>query len=224
MKKINGSHSLSDKETKPEIIYVFDALCGWCYGFSPVITRLFEEFSPHVDFLVLSGGMIKDKDIGPIKRFSFFIRKNIEKVENTTGIKFGENFIRENLNKGDGIFTSITPAKALAAFRLINPNGMIPFSCAIQKAIYYDGIRINEPEAYAKYAMEQGVDSSIFLGKMQSTEVSQIIENEFKMVAGMGVKSYPALVLHKAGEQKILVKGYKSFTDAYKLLNQALQA
>ncbi|WP_315819016.1 hypothetical protein [Paraflavitalea speifideaquila] len=40
------------------IYYCYDAYCGWCYGFSPVIKRIAEEYKDRVSFEVLSGGMI----------------------------------------------------------------------------------------------------------------------------------------------------------------------
>ena len=41
-----------------EVIYVFDAYCGWCYAFSGIMRRLYDKHKTSVDFTVLSGGMI----------------------------------------------------------------------------------------------------------------------------------------------------------------------
>lgn len=29
---------------QPIVYYVFDPLCGWCYGFSPIITKAYDTF------------------------------------------------------------------------------------------------------------------------------------------------------------------------------------
>lgn len=42
----------------PILIYCYDAYCGWCYGFSPVMKKIFEEYSGTMTFEVLSGGMV----------------------------------------------------------------------------------------------------------------------------------------------------------------------
>ena len=42
----------------PVVIYCYDAYCGWCYGFSPVIKQIAEEYKDQFDIEVLSGGMI----------------------------------------------------------------------------------------------------------------------------------------------------------------------
>jgi len=41
---------------KVKLIYYFDALCGWCFGFSPVISQLEKEFEDRLNFEVISGG------------------------------------------------------------------------------------------------------------------------------------------------------------------------
>jgi protein-disulfide isomerase-like protein with CxxC motif len=39
---------------KPKIIYCYDAYCGWCYGFSPVIQQIWQTHKDQFDFETLS--------------------------------------------------------------------------------------------------------------------------------------------------------------------------
>lgn len=41
--------------TKPLILYVYDAMCGWCYGFGPVVKKAAEVFADDFDFVAASG-------------------------------------------------------------------------------------------------------------------------------------------------------------------------
>ncbi len=34
-----------------DLVYVYDALCGWCYGFAPVIKAFAERYAEEVWFL-----------------------------------------------------------------------------------------------------------------------------------------------------------------------------
>ena len=43
---------------KPLLIYCYDAYCGWCYGFSPVISAIADAYKDKLEVEVLSGGMI----------------------------------------------------------------------------------------------------------------------------------------------------------------------
>src|SRR4051812_21753261 len=75
------------------LYYCYDAYCGWCYGFSPVISRIAEEYKDRLTFEVLSGGMIRHETpqhFGPIARY---VQTAYTRVEELTGIKFGEDFL-----------------------------------------------------------------------------------------------------------------------------------
>jgi len=42
----------------PTLIYCYDAYCGWCYGFSPVIKKIAEDYKDIFDIGVFCGGMM----------------------------------------------------------------------------------------------------------------------------------------------------------------------
>jgi hypothetical protein len=67
-----------------KIIYIYDALCGWCYGFSPVMQQLQEKYAGKLEFEVLSGGMIMGLRAGPIGEVAAYIEKAYPDVESET--------------------------------------------------------------------------------------------------------------------------------------------
>ena len=218
MAKLNGT-AIPEKE-KPEIIYVFDPLCGWCYGFSPVITRIKSEMKSNADFIVLSGGMVREAS--PIGEIAGYIKNAYKVVEDTTGVKFGEKFITDILEKGDAVFTSMPPAKALAVLRIYKPGECIEIAARLQKAIYHDGINVDDYAAYSEIAKEFGMEPDDFLSQVNSAEIAEIVENEFKMVAGLGVNGYPSVLLRKGKETHILSRGYKDFDSLYKTVKESV--
>jgi putative protein-disulfide isomerase len=68
-----GTNTMSAQE-RPEIIYVFDPLCGWCYGFSPVIKQAYDTYKDKADFKVITGGMIIGDQISPIGKMAEPVR------------------------------------------------------------------------------------------------------------------------------------------------------
>lgn len=218
MAKLNGK-SIPEKE-KPEILYVFDPLCGWCYGFSPVITRLKTELSSDVDFLVLSGGMVRDAS--PIGEMANYIKTAYKVVEDTTGVKFGDKFLNDILENGEAIFSSVPPAKALAVLRIHKPGDCIEIAARLQNAIYHDGIQVDDFFAYSQIAKEFGMDPDEFLLQVKSAEIAEIVENEFKMVAGLGVNGYPSVLLRKGKETQVLSRGYKDYDSLYKVVKESI--
>ena len=75
--------------TKFRIIYVYDALCGWCYGFSPVMRRLHDTYADAFDFEVLSGGMMTGTRVRPVAESMSYIQQAYKVVEEHTGVRFG---------------------------------------------------------------------------------------------------------------------------------------
>ncbi len=218
MAKLNGT-AIPEKE-KPEIIYVFDPLCGWCYGFSPVITRLKSEMKSNAVFLVLSGGMVREAS--PIGEIAGYIKNAYKVVEDTTGVKFGEKFLTDILEKGDAVFTSVPPAKALAVLRIHKPGECVEIAARLQKAIYHDGINVDDYVAYSEIAREFGMEPDDFLSQVNSEEIAEIVQNEFKMVAGLGVNGYPSVLLRKGKQTHVLSRGYKDFESLYKIVKESI--
>lgn len=48
---------------KLTLLYIQDALCGWCYGMSPVMQQLYKEHQQDYNFVVLSGGMVRGSNV-----------------------------------------------------------------------------------------------------------------------------------------------------------------
>ena len=76
---------------QPTIYYCYDAYCGWCYGFSPVIKKISEEWKHRMGFEVLSGGMIPKEAARPVSSIAGYISEAYKTVEERTGIRFGED-------------------------------------------------------------------------------------------------------------------------------------
>jgi putative protein-disulfide isomerase len=73
---------------KPKIIYCYDAYCGWCYGFSPVIKELWLKYREQFDFETISGGMIPVEATKHIGTIASYIQGAYQTVEQTTGVTF----------------------------------------------------------------------------------------------------------------------------------------
>ena len=102
---------------KPTLLYVYDPLCGWCYGFSPVMQRLHETFHEQIQFEVLSGGMVLGDRAGPIGQVAPYISWAYKHVEERCGVKFGADFLEGVLKPGTAIFSSEKPCTALTVFK-----------------------------------------------------------------------------------------------------------
>ena len=194
---------------KFSIIYVYDALCGWCYGFSPVIKKVFEKYQTQFNFEVISGGMILGEREGPIGEVAAYIKDAYKTVENTTGVKFGEIFVNEVLEDGKLYFSSEKPSIALSVFKTIYPQKAIPFAHDLQSAIYYDGLDLSKDESYIVLAEKYQINGHEFIEKLNAEEFKQAAYYDFALAKQLQVTGYPA-VLIKTGESNfyMIAKGY----------------
>lgn len=190
-----------------KIIYAYDALCGWCYGFSPVIEQLAADH-PEVEFEVLSGGMVTGSRIGPIGTVAPYIKWAYKDVENATGVKFGEAFLKGVLEDGKAIFSSLKPGYALTVAKQLAPEKALAFAARLQKAVYFDGILPDHYASYGPLAADFGFDPAQFVEQMQDAAIQRKTEEEFARVANLGVRGFPTVFAAKEGKMTLIAHGF----------------
>lgn len=203
---------------KPRLIYVFDALCGWCYGFSPVIMAVFENFSDRLVPEVISGGLILGNRVGPVGVVGSFIETAYKTVEETTGITFGEPFLK-NVERGELILDSEKPAIGLAVLRSYDPAKVLQFAHEIQNAIKFDGKNPNEDELYRYIAVNHGYDPDEVSHKLKEEDYKQMAYYDFALAKQLKITSYPAALVQTDELKFFLVA--RGFTD-YDTLNRRI--
>lgn len=204
-----------------KIVYVYDVLCGWCYGFSPVICEFHEKYKDRVGFEVISGGMITGDRIGPIGEVASYINRAYKDVEISTGVRFGQGFLDKTLKEGEAIFTSIPPAIALSVFKSSEQRNSVQFAAALQKAIYFDGIEPENEDAYIQIASDFGLEAATFKAKMKDSFYREKAETDFRTSADLGVTGFPTVFTEKNGTYHKIANGYMPFDSLERnFLNQ----
>lgn len=193
---------------KLKLIYVYDALCGWCFGFSPIMSAFAEKHEADIEVQVVSGGMIRGERIGPIGEVAAYIKDAYKTVEDSTGVKFGKPFLEDVLEEGSTIFTSIPASVALSVFKTIKPEESLAYAADLQKAIYVDGITPEDFEAYATRAAKYGIDPAKFVEMMQQDTFIAMTEEDFALAQQMGVNGFPTIILHNGEKAVMMARGY----------------
>jgi putative protein-disulfide isomerase len=195
------------------LIYIYDALCGWCYGFSPVMQQLHEKYASHLAFEVMSGGMMMGLRAGPIGEVAPYIEKAYPDVERATGVRFGEDFLDKILRPGTAVLSSEMPGIALSVFRKHLPESALQFAHEIQNALYLNGLELNLPENYVLLAEKFGLSGADFVREMQREESRYEALTEFQTVANWGINGYPTVLLKPAHDHQyyMVARGYTPF-------------
>jgi len=213
----------SSKEMKKvKIIYVYDAICGWCFGFSPTMAKLQTHYQDKIDFEIVSGGLRIGSNVGTINETGAYVKSAYKTVENTCGVKFGDAFINGTLQKGTMVLNSLPPAIALCIMKEKYPEKSFEFAGLLHKMIYVDGIEPENYEAYGTYASTFGYDKTEFNQKMKDSTYIKKAYKDFEYAQQLGANSFPTVLLEKDGKIETIINGFATFDRAKKLIDSKL--
>lgn len=204
---------------KPKVIYVYDPMCGWCYGFSPVIKDVENELKGNFDFEILSGGMVIGDREGPIGDFADYILSAYKRVESTTGIKFGEPYL-ELLKKKEYFTSSLKPSIALSYVKEIKPEIAISFAHDMQRLFYFDGKLLHLIESYLPLIEKYTLDKEAFFNALSSDEFKNKAFSDFNTSRQLGVSGFPTVLVLKNGKYQVISSGYTSKKELIKALER----
>jgi putative protein-disulfide isomerase len=209
------------------VVYCYDAYCGWCYGFSPVIRRLAEEFSKKVFFEVLSGGMILNKKPISIAHSAAYIRGAYKTVEEYTGIQFGEDYLWHiyHPDQSDWFPDSEKPAIALCIFKELHPHEQVFFAADLQYALHYEGRDLCDDEAYRSLLEKYQILPDLFYKKLHSEVFKKKAHEEFGLLRKLGITGYPTVLVQESEVRfHLLSRGYTAYDILHSRLNALLES
>lgn len=186
-----------DMNRDQELIYVWDAYCGWCYGFSKTIRTLHENH-PELPLTVISGGLFVGERSLPLGSFPHITEAN-KRISQLTGAEFGTAY-EELLREGSFILDSESAAIGFHALRSQAPERAIYLASAMQHAFYYDGLSLSDPATYRTLAMDNHIDPAAVLALLDDPAAIAEARADFITANQLGVRSYPTLLFRRGNE------------------------
>ncbi|EHS50181.1 hypothetical protein PDO_2652 [Rhizobium sp. PDO1-076] len=201
------------------VTYLFDPLCGWCYGASPLLAQL--AALPNLIVTLAPTGLFSGTGARAVDgHFANFAWSNDVRIASLTGQRFTEDY-RVKVLGGGGLLNSGPATLAVTAVSLTEPSREIDALRLIQEARYVAGLDVtNLPELRdilegaglsAAAARLAAPDAELLAANRKRVDQAQLLMQEFE--AG-GV---PALVVDD-GQRTELVKAHKLFGNADDLI------
>lgn len=205
---------------KPVLIYCYDAWCGWCYGFSKVITAVADRFAGVLNVEVLSGGMILPEKPVHIGATAAYIAKAYKNVENLANVQFGEDYLWHvfNPDESDWYPNSEKPAIALCIFKEYYPGRALEFAADLQYALHNEGRDLTDNEAYRHLIEKYQIEPDEFYEKLASEKYKEMAYYEFSLVQQLQVNAFP-VVLIQTGDLKFYMVA-RGYTDQETLIQR----
>ncbi|MEU1344741.1 DsbA family protein [Streptomyces sp. NPDC005827] len=174
-----------------QLVYVFDAYCGWSHGFSGTLNEVASRH-PELPIEVVSGGLFIGSRRVPIREFGYVQGSNA-KIAELTGAEFGEGYERL-IADGSFVMDSEAAARGVAALRQAAPTRVAELAVALQRAFYVDGLSLSDPATYRKVAEEAGLDADAVVTAFEGAEVEVAAAADFHLSASLGVTGFPTLL------------------------------
>ena len=215
-----------EQPVQPTIYYCYDAYCGWCYGFSKVITRIADEYKDQVTFDVLSGGMILPEEPRHFAPMAKYIQTAYKRVEELTGTRFGKDFLWHVFHpeETDWYPDSTKPAIELCIFKDYYPDKAVSMASDLQYALNYDGRDLTDDEAYRHLLHKYHIPEEEFYTKLKSEEYREKAYYEFALVKQLQVTGFQAVLMQVTDSKfYLLASGYTDYETLKQRIDKVLR-
>lgn len=197
-----------------KIYYITDPMCGWCFGFTPVMMKLQTEHAAQYEIEVVSGGMITGENVGPMREQKRkYISTAYHRVEELCGVKFGKAYINGALQNPATTENSETPTAALEVLREGRRQQSLEIFHAIQNTLFADGRDPSDVISYLDVAEKFGVDSLRFTQAMSDTVYHQRAQQQFELSSRWGITGFPAVVAQHGDSLYLVANGFIPYDE-----------
>jgi putative protein-disulfide isomerase len=191
--------------TSTTLHYIYDPLCGWCYGFSPLIHTA--RSVRGLTIRMHGGGMLAGHARQLVTAgLREFIMTHVPRVTAMTKARFGEAYTEGLLRDPTAMLDSEPATAAVLAAEGIAGRGLDMLK-RIQTAHYLDGARVVERKELIGLGADIGLDGAAFeaeFARMLGTIVQSHIEESRRLLTRVGGQGFPTFAWEKNGRFEIV--------------------
>lgn len=185
--------------------YLYDPLCGWCYGVMPAIATLAE--APDVHIQPLPTGLFADQGSRPMgTEFAAYAWSNDQRIAHLTRQSFTEAYQHAVLGNHQQRFDSGPATLALTAVASTAPDREYEALKAIQLARFEDGRDVTSLIVLAELLESLGLGDAVAMiahqkaGLLESQQTR--ITRAQAMLREFGARGVPRLIAESASSTR----------------------
>jgi putative protein-disulfide isomerase len=181
------------EQAQAQVVYVFDAYCGWSYGFGPTVQEFFAMNRDRVPFSAISGGLFVGDRRLPVSTFGYIESAN-DRIAQLTGATFGDPY-RVVLRDGNLVLDSEAAAAGFAALRDQAKDRAVELTTALQRAFFERGRSLSDAETYAEVASQFSLDGGRVAEYLGGTHGRAAAMQDFSLARALGANAFPTLLV-----------------------------
>ncbi|SIP91436.1 DsbA family protein [Pseudacidovorax sp. RU35E] len=191
----------------PTLHYIFDPLCGWCYGAGPALAAL--AAAPGLTVRLQPSGLFSEGGARPMDDdFAAYAWSNDQRIAHLTGQPFSERYRDQVLANRQQRFDSGPATLALTAVALTAPQREADALKAIQQARYVEGRDITDIDTLAAILASLGPDDAV--AHLRQPDIALLTANQQRltqaqaMMRQAGAGGVPTFILERDGQRQML--------------------
>jgi putative protein-disulfide isomerase len=206
--------------TEPILWYFADPMCSWCWGFSPVIESVRQDYRERAKISLVLGGL-RPGTAEPLSRQG---REDILHHWHQVHERTGQAFRFEHALPDGFVYDTEPACRAVAAMGELDPSLIFAMFKAVQAAFYSDGRDVARPEVLADLATGLGVEMQRFLPAFASQAAKTRTQAHFRLTRERGVKGFPTLVLQHGHDLQLITSGWQPLAAIRAAIDAGLDA
>lgn len=177
--------------------YIFDPMCGWCYGAAPLIGQL--SRMDGVRLALHPGGMIRKTAIDA--GFRRHILDADQRIEAQTGQVFGAPYLERVAGGAPLVLDSYITAQAVIAAGHLG-LAEVEMLHRIQQAHYQSGLPVYRPETLSALAGQLGIGPEAWAQAMSRAgeEVEAAVRRTRQLMEQLGLGGFPSMLMEREGQ------------------------
>lgn len=192
---------------KPTLWYFADPMCSWCWGFSPVINALKENYGEKLHIALVMGGLRPGTTLAVTDKFRQEILHHWHAVEKMTQATF-----QYDNAMPDGFIYDTEPAcRAIISAGMLAGKYSFPLFNRIQSSFYQQSLDVRREQELSILAESCGMDKQQFIETFTREDAIKATQQHFAQTKSFGVKGFPTLILQKDDQYHSLCTGYKNY-------------
>lgn len=172
--------------------YIYDPLCGWCYGAEPLAWA-----AANIDGLPfeMHAGGLWPQPTSLRESMRRYIQQADARVAKLSGQPYGDAYLNGLLLDPTMVLESRPPTAAILAARALDPTKGLAMLKGIQHAHYERGLRVVDPDVLVRVAQELGLDRAKFTAAMHAAPVDEHIGESQQLMLRLGAQGFPFFAL-----------------------------
>nr|WP_315190319.1 DsbA family protein [uncultured Albidiferax sp.] len=188
------------------LTYLFDPLCGWCYGASPVMQQLGQH--PGITLELAPTGLFAGGGRTMDAAFADYAWSNDTRIAKLTGQRFTPAYRTQVLGRHGSLFDSSTATLALTAVSLTAPARELQALKLLQEARYVDGLDTTDVPVVEKLLriadLATAADRLVAADAELRQANTQRLQRAQGLMRSLGASGVPALVRTDASGSRLL--------------------